>query len=182
MRVEELMNGEVKSCGVNDLASIAARIMWENECGCVPVVNREGKLAGIITDRDVCMAAYTQNLPLSLIRVDSAMAHPVISCAPEDDVATAEELMRENQVHRLPVVDADGKPVGILSLSDIVREAEAEITRTAEPQIPAEGIVDTLSAITAPRAHAGAKVVFGPDEGEMEFRPEPPKKHGRWRR
>ncbi len=176
------MNREVKTCSVNEMAGAAAKIMWENDCGCVPVVNREGKLAGIITDRDICMAAYTQGLALSLIRVDSAMAQPVISCAAEDDVATAEELMRQNQVHRLPVVNADGKPVGILSLSDIIREAEAEKAKTEKPEIAAEAIVDTLGAISAPRPHAGAKVVFGPDEGEMEFVPGPPKKRGRWRR
>lgn len=182
MRVTELMNHEVKTCGVNDLVSVAAKVMWENDCGCVPVVDRDGRLAGMITDRDICMAAYTQNLPLSLIQVDSAMAQPVISCTPEDDIATAEELMRQNQVHRLPVVDPEGKPIGILSLSDIVREAEATTAKAAQPQLPADAIVDTLVAIAAPRPHAGAKVVFGPDEGEMEFRPEPPKKRGRWRR
>jgi len=182
MEVAEVMTREVKTCSVNDMVSAAAKIMWESDCGCVPVVNGERKVVGIITDRDICMAAYTQGLALSLIRVDSAMAQPVISCAPGDDVATVEELMRQNQVHRIPAVSPDGRAVGIVSLSDIAREARAAKTEAAEPEIPTEAIVDTLGEITRPRPHVGAPVVFGPEEGEMEFRPGPPKKHGRWRR
>lgn len=179
MQVAEVMTRDVKTCGNNDLATSAARVMWEHDCGSVPVLNGEGKVVGIVTDRDLCMAAYTQGVALSLIRVESAMARTVMSCVPEDEIATAEELMRQNQVHRLPVISPEGKLAGIVSLSDIARHSRMQ---TAKPGIASEEVVDTLDAIARPRPHVGSSVVYGPEEGEMEFRPGPPKKRGQWRK
>lgn len=181
MKVAEVMTRDVNVCGERDSLSRAARIMWENDCGCVPVVNADGKAVGILTDRDVCMAAYMQGLPLHAIQAESAMARAVVSCSSDDDVTIAEELMRQNKIHRLPVIAKDGKLAGILSLNDLALEAERQ-RRAGGEDVTAREISETLSTISQPRPHVLAQLEFGPEAGEREFVPSPPPKRGTWRK
>jgi CBS domain-containing protein len=177
MKVAELMKRNAEACSPQDSLNVPAKIMWEKDCGFVPVVaERNSKVVGVLTDRDICMAAYTQGLPLRAMQVESAMALTVVSCAPDDDVSTAEQLMRENKVHRLPVIGGDGKLGGILSLTDIVRQAGQRTG--AGDELSGREIVATVAAISQPRGHITAHVVFGPEEGELEFVPGPPPKRG----
>jgi CBS domain-containing protein len=97
----------------------AARIMWEHDCGIVPVVDAEGRPVGIVTDRDLCMAAYTRNEPLSRMPVRDVMAREIHCCRTDDDESAVHAAMRAYQVRRLPVVDADGRLQGIVSLNDL---------------------------------------------------------------
>src|SRR5262245_52107889 len=115
MKVEQLMSRTVKRCLATETLNRAAQLMWESDCGCVPVVDDDGRAVGMITDRDVCMAAYTQGAPLASIGVASAMAHDLRSCRGSDTIVEAESIMRAAQVRRLPVVDAEGRVVGLLS-------------------------------------------------------------------
>jgi CBS domain-containing protein len=126
--------------------------MWDNDCGCVPVVDQKRRVVGIITDRDVCMAAYTQGGPLRALRVSSAMSKQVYSCKPEDTLTAAEESMRAKQIRRLPVTDADGLLVGIVSLNDIAREAQHERSQ-AKREITTDEVGVTLAAVCSPRSH-----------------------------
>ncbi|HZY58811.1 MAG TPA: CBS domain-containing protein [Candidatus Binataceae bacterium] len=124
MKVQRIMRHGVKTCHPHDSLNDAAQIMWEDACGSVPVVDEEFRPVGFLTDRDICMAAYTQGAPLGAMCVASAMARRVVSCSPEDDVTDAARVMRENGVRRLPVVDAEGRLVGLLSLDDLACEFE----------------------------------------------------------
>ena len=178
MKVGEVMTRNVKTCAPGDTLHLAAKIMWENDCGCVPIVNRESKLTGILTDRDICMAAYTQGMTLSMVNVESAMASTVVSCNPQDELEDAQKLMRRHRVRRLPVVDAGGKIVGLLSLSDIAREAERERREGERQQVRATDVAATLGGICAQPAHVDAHVAFGPEAGEREFPPTPAPKRG----
>lgn len=120
MRVHELMTREVSTCVPDTPMSEAARRMWENDCGVVPVVDPEsGRVVAMVTDRDLCMAAFIQNQPLSSLPVRLAMSREVFACSPEDRVDEALERMSEHQVRRLPVLDDEGKLAGILSLNDL---------------------------------------------------------------
>jgi CBS-domain-containing membrane protein len=101
--------------------------MWEEACGSVPVVDADSRLVGFLTDRDICMAAYTQGRPLGELKVDRAMAKSVVSCKSEDDLERAAQLMRENSLRRLPVVDDRGVLVGLLSLGDIACESQRNL-------------------------------------------------------
>jgi CBS domain-containing protein len=101
------------------------------------------------------MGAYTQGEVLTTLKVESAMARKVISCRPEDAVSAAENLMRENQVRRLPVVDAYGKLVGIVSLNDIAVEAERERGAGGKEDITGREIGETLGMICR---HRGREV------------------------
>jgi CBS domain-containing protein len=123
--VEELMQTDVRVCRPSEAVAEAARIMWERDCGCVPVVAEDGsgRVVGMVTDRDVCMASWSRGTPPSRIPVGEVMARRVHVCHPDDDVAEAELLMRSAQVRRLPVTDEAGHLRGILSLADLARAA-----------------------------------------------------------
>jgi CBS domain-containing protein len=97
--------------------------MWEGDCGGVPVVDASGRLSGMITDRDICMAAYTKGLALNSIRVADVMSRHVHTCAPDDTLERAISMMAEAEVRRLLVVAHDGKLRGIVSLADVARGA-----------------------------------------------------------
>jgi CBS domain-containing protein len=152
MNVEQLMTRNVQTCHPGDAMSAAARIMWERDCGCVPVVEQEdgaARVVGMITDRDICMAAYTQGRPLSDIKVGSAMARDIRSCRSSDSIGTALHILEQNQLHRLPVVDRNDHLVGVLSLADAAREAAREHGRTAKEVTDAQ-IGEAIEAISAP--------------------------------
>ena len=120
MKVEQLMSRDVKTCQATEMLNRAAQLMWENDCGCVPVVDEDGRAVGMITDRDVCMAAYTQGRPLDALPVASAMARDLRSCHATDTIVEAESIMRAAQVRRLPVVDPEGTLLGIVSRRDLL--------------------------------------------------------------
>jgi CBS domain-containing protein len=122
MKVRQLMRSTVRTCRPSDSLRTAARIMWDHDCGCVPVIDEDGRIVGMITDRDVCMAAYLCGTSLVSLEVSTAMSKRVHMCRPEDSVVSAEKRMQAYQVRRLPVVDAEEHVVGILSLNDIARE------------------------------------------------------------
>jgi CBS domain-containing protein len=123
MRVNQVMTKEVKACRGWDSLNTAAQIMWDRDCGCVPVLDESSKVVAVITDRDVCMAAYTRGKALHEMQVKSAMSERLWSCTPNDTLAIAEKTMQAHRVHRLPVIDGEGRLVGIVSLSDLAREA-----------------------------------------------------------
>ena len=146
------MTRDVRTCTITDSLNGAARIMWDHDCGCAPVVDAHGKLVGIITDRDICMAAYTQGSPLDAIPVARVMSGArVISCSRGDDLETAHQLMRTHEVHRLPVVDTRGRPIGILSLSDVINHWHGD--RAAEQAVE---IAATFLAIRRRRERTAA--------------------------
>jgi CBS domain-containing protein len=148
MRAQDLMSHPAVTCDVNDPLSIAAHLMWEHDCGAIPVVRDDGKLAGMITDRDLCMAAFTQGRRLDEILVNAVMARHVISVQPDQPIDEVARLMAEHQVRRLPVVDADLKPVGVISMNDLAIESAQPDTRMKGG--PAQ-IARTLAAICQPR-------------------------------
>ena len=74
MKVMDAMTRSVAACNEEDTLNRAAQLMWEGDCGCIPVLDAGGDVRGILTDRDVCMAAYTQGLPLQQIPVRRAMS------------------------------------------------------------------------------------------------------------
>lgn len=151
MKVRDLMTTAVKSCAEYNTLNTAAQMMWDHDLGCVPVLDREGHVIGILTDRDICMSAYIQGVPLTGALVTSAMSKRVFACRPEDDVAVAEKLMREKQVHRLPVVDADAGLVGLISLNDIAREAAREAEMRRPREVSDAEITQVMASVCAPR-------------------------------
>lgn len=149
MQIQDLMNREVQTCRPEDSMNEAARIMWERDCGCVPVVDEQKRVLGMITDRDVCMAAYTQGRRLQNLPVHVAMSNGATACRATDDLETALQAMRGAQVRRLPVVDSEDRIVGIVSVTDLILAAQA---RTGQPrQIAAGALLQTLAQVQQPR-------------------------------
>jgi CBS domain-containing protein len=146
MKVEQLMTRAVKTSGPHDGLSHPARLMWEGDVGCIPVVDADNRIVGIITDRDIAMAAYTQGRPLDAILVESAMAKQVHTCSPQDPVSFAEQCMQKYQVRRLPVADSAGRLVGILSMNDIALEAARE-QGSRKPQVQLDTVALTLAQV-----------------------------------
>ena len=128
MKIEQLMTKDVRCCRASDSLEVAAQILWDRCCGSVPVVAEDGsgKVVGMITDRDICMAAYTQGRKLSEIPVSSAMSKEVVTCAPSDSVDELLESMRHAHVRRLPVVDEASHLLGLVSITDVARDAGAK--------------------------------------------------------
>jgi len=126
VKIENLMVKKVLSCYPEDDLCVPARAMWEGDCGSLPVVDSWSRVIGMITDRDISMAAYTKGRKLDEIRVQDVMSRNITSCRASDSLEQVQELMRRQKVRRIPVVDADKRLVGLLSLNDIARSARSE--------------------------------------------------------
>lgn len=147
MQAQELMTRPVVTCHVNDSLDVAAKLMWEHDCGVIPVVRDDGRLAGMITDRDICMAAHLQRLPLDQIDVSAVMSRWVLCARGEQPLTEIQALMVEHQVRRIPIVSDDGRPLGIISLSDLAIEATQPDTRMRHGLAQ---VAHTLAAVAGP--------------------------------
>lgn len=122
MKVRDVMTTEVGYCQPEAALTQAAEIMWQRDCGAVPVTDGNQRVVGIITDRDICFAAMTKNRAPGEIKISEIIGeNKVRTCSPGDDVETALKTMKRRQLRRLPVVNKDGVLVGILSLADLIR-------------------------------------------------------------
>lgn len=126
MRVRDVMTRNVTACSPEStLAGVASR-MWLGECGAVPVVDDARHVLGIVTDRDICFAVAGSDRPAAEIKAKELLARPraLRTCRPDEDVEDALAHMREGRVRRLPVVDAESRLVGMLSMTDAVLYTE----------------------------------------------------------
>jgi CBS domain-containing protein len=150
MKVKSVMNRQVATCLPSDSLGAAAEIMWNKDCGIVPVVEAGSqRLLGLVTDRDLAMTALLSNRPMDAIRVGDAMTTKLFTCREEDDLREAHDTMREHQVRRVPVVDEKGRLAGLVSLSDLVREAFS--TRAAAAARRQRECARTLAAVSRQR-------------------------------
>ena len=147
MRIREIMNKPVVTCRPSDTLSVAAQAMWEHDCGAIPVAGDDGRLVGIITDRDICMATYTKNRAPQTISVADVMTKRVTSCQADESADVAEGMMRDKQIRRVPIVDNDHRLIGILSQSDLARNAASAPRRNSVEK----DFTHTMAAISQPR-------------------------------
>ena len=123
MKVRDVMTQQVVSCRKDADIGTAARLMLEGRFGSLPVVDVRGRVVGMITDRDIAMAAATRQRNASHIGVHETMSEKVRSCFAEEDLGVALKRMQEGQVRRLPVLDGTSHLVGILSIDDVALRA-----------------------------------------------------------
>lgn len=154
MTVQDIMTSDVQCCGPDTNLAAAAKRMWDSDCGALPVLNTQGQVMGMITDRDICMAAATKNKPASDITVWETVSGKISTCNMSDDVHTALDIMKREKVRRLPVVDEDGVLQGIVAMNDFVLLA-GEANGGKAPAISYEHVVRTMKAISAHRVLAG---------------------------
>jgi len=148
MKAKDLMTTDVVTCSTDDFLNEASRQMWENDCGFVAVAE-DGEMHGVLTDRDICMAAYTRGVPLAEIPINAVMNEESVTCTPDDDIARVHELMRKYVVRRIPVVNGR-QIVGVVSLNDLAIAAHD----TKGKDLEEVGI--TLATVCRHREPAGA--------------------------
>lgn len=166
MKVRELMNSPAYQCHPHDSLAKAAQLMWDHDCGMLPVVDANGRVGAAITDRDICMGALTRGRALGELRVADSMSKDIVMCRPDDDITLAAQRMAEQRVHRLPVVDEQGKPCGVISLNDLAlagaqepaigRDAMKVLVATCEHRtgVPAMPAAKPAVAAAPPKAKA----------------------------
>jgi CBS domain-containing protein len=155
MKVADLMTRSVSHVRADEPLSAAAKLMWDCDCGALPVLDASGRVVGMITDRDICMATWTQNRAPASISVSDAMSRQLHFCSPDQTLALAEELMRSKQIRRIPVLDSNQCLEGILSLADIARRTE-RASGPASRELAPDGIASTLARICQPPQNASA--------------------------
>ena len=155
MKVQDVMTKTVGFCHPDaNLAAVVA-LMWEHNCGQLPVVSNEGKVTAVITDRDICIALGTRNLRACELKVSDVVYRAAVVCNADDDLRAALKIMAAERVRRLPVVDHEGALVGILSLDDVTLQARHH-GDTDRPPVSFEDVMHTLRAIYHRGSRAGA--------------------------
>jgi len=164
MRVSNLMSRNVHACQAVDTLNRVAQILWEHDIGCVPILDNERRVIGIVTDRDVAMAAYTQGKPLGQIQVSTCMSRRVQSVREDDRIQIAASKMREHRVRRLAVVDEHGKLTGMLSLSDLSRRMWP---RGGAKSFDDDELLSVVASVSQPRRGSAEEPLAAlPDAGK----------------
>lgn len=153
MKVKEVMTPNATAIWLTESLADAAKLMWENDCGALPIIKDGRKVIGMITDRDVCMAAAMKSRNPSAISVEEIMTRQVYAAKPEENIDQALQTMREHQVRRLPVINADGELEGILSINDIVLHAKLP-NGTSSDRIDYTDVMKTYQTICQHRVPA----------------------------
>ncbi len=144
MQVREIMTQDPACCGPGETIRDAALLMVENDCGEIPVVDESGKPVGVITDRDIACRCVAADKPAET-PVSDAMSSPVVTVSEETSVDDCCSIMKENQLRRIVVVDAQGKCCGIVAQADVAQNAGSSDTselvrKVSEPASEALGV------------------------------------------
>ena len=142
MRIKHIMTKDPRCCLPSDPATKAAGIMREEHTGAVPVIDSDmtRRVIGMVTDRDLCMNVIAEGRDPQNTTVGDCMTDRVVTCSPNDAVEKVTELMRENQIRRVPVVIEGAELQGIVSLADVVERGTLKPTQAYE----------TLKSVSAP--------------------------------
>ena len=151
MKVKELMTASPYCCQPETNLGAAAELMWKGNCGFLPVVGSDGKVFGVVTDRDICIALGTRNrLPGDITVSQVITSQRLFYCCPDDDVHVALQAMQTGRVRRLPVITHEGALAGIVSMDDILLKAEP-MSVGKQPELSSDEVVRTYRAITEPQ-------------------------------
>jgi CBS domain-containing protein len=131
MRCEKIMKEDVITVAPNDSTQRAAYVMREQNVGFLPVCDPDGRVVGVITDRDLAIRVCAEAGDASEIAVADVMTNEVVACTPDDEITHAERLMARYRKSRILVVDLRGRLLGVISLSDVVaRDSNKHAART----------------------------------------------------
>ena len=132
MRIQQIMSVPVYSIQSNATLDVAAHLMWEHDCGAIPVTNDKGKLVGIVTDRDIAVRHVALHHDWDCSVEEHMTAEALVTIEPWDNAFRAIRLMKDAQVRRIPVIDPDGRLLGIVALADIALRLGTEAPGTVE--------------------------------------------------
>jgi CBS domain-containing protein len=149
-------------CRASSNLGEAVEILWNRNCGFLPVVDEQEKVVGVVTDRDISIALGTRNRLAGEIAVHEVLSPQLFYCKQEDDIHDALQIMAEKKIRRLPVVNHEGKLEGILTMDDIVLHAENKKPGKF-PELSSDDVLNTLKGLywpslpqTGPRISAAA--------------------------
>ncbi|MBL8111613.1 MAG: CBS domain-containing protein [Acidobacteria bacterium] len=154
MKVAQIMSIDPSSCSRDESLSSVAGKLWSADCGALPVVDGDGRVAGMITDRDIAIALGFSSRPASETTVGEVATGAVFSCRKGELLEAVLERMAARGVRRLPVVDENGRLLGMLSLNDLIARA---------PDLGARRILAALERIgrrTSPHRPEAAPAPF----------------------
>jgi CBS domain-containing protein len=149
MKVKDVMMRTPASCGAATNLGAAVEILWNRNCGILPITNSQGKVIGVVTDRDLCIALGTRNRLPGEVTVGQVVSGEVFTCKPDDDIRDALNTIALEKVRRLPVVNDAGQLEGILSMDDVVRHSEGGIAG-ATSELSHDTVVNTLKRLYVP--------------------------------
>ena len=130
MNVKDVMTASVVAVGAGESAALAARLLSRRNVGALPVCGDRGRLVGMVTDRDIAVRCVAADRDPRATAVGEIMTRRVVSVEPETDARAAAQLMRAEQVRRLPVTSR-GKVVGMVSLADLAGQPACAADATA---------------------------------------------------
>jgi CBS domain-containing protein len=165
MLVKDLMTRNVSSCRLESNLAEIAEVMWDQQCGALPMLDGSGRVIGIITDRDICIALGTRNIRASDVLARDVSPLRVFSCSPDNDARDALRTMATQEVSRLPVVGEAGQLVGILSIDDLVFRAGGGSSDLSDSEI-----IGTIRAMREERIHQTHMVAQGGNDLQSNFR------------
>ena len=143
MKVKEIMTPNATAIWLTESLADAAKLMWENDCGILPIIKDGRKVIGMITDRDICMAMAIRDTNPSHVSVEEVMSGQVFSVTPDDEIGQALHTMQEHRIRRLPVLNPEGELEGMLSMNDVVLNTNGP----AAESIKYKDVVKTYQAI-----------------------------------
>ena len=153
LKAQDIMTQTLFTIRNNQTLNDAAQLMWEHDCGWLPVVDESNCVVAALTDRDIAMAAFLNGQPLSELPVSIAQSRALVACSPQDSIARVEEIMQSHRVRRLPVIDNSDALVGVVSLNDLAMPYK--VSRKGSAAIP---LSDTLAAICSHEQLVGPMV------------------------
>jgi CBS-domain-containing membrane protein len=149
IRAGELMSREVATVYPEDRVGYAARLMRDYDCGALPIVDQEGRLIGMITDRDISMRLVANEADTHNTVVADCMTDGAFACHAEDSVRECMRQMSRHRIRRLPIINDWGHVVGIVSQGDLARHAGNYPGRGER-----RAIADVICAVSEPRRAA----------------------------
>lgn len=123
VQVREIMTGNPACCAPETNLEDVARLMADNDCGEIPVLDEQGRPMGVVTDRDIACRAVAEGKDPKRTKAGDIMSTPVVTATPETSVDDCCATMEENQIRRVPVVDESGACCGMVSQADIAMSA-----------------------------------------------------------
>ena len=139
MKVRDIMSAQVVRINAVEPVEVAARILTHYNIGALPVCGSDGRLCGVVTDRDLVTRCMAPGRSAGEVKVQDVMTSRVITAGPDMDVGTAAHLMGREQVRRLPVVE-NGRLCGMVSLADLATTENGSL-------VAADALADITSNI-----------------------------------
>lgn len=149
MFVKDVMHTNAMACQSSDSLEKVASLMWTQDCGAVPIMDESHNLIGMVTDRDISMAAALQHRPLWEISAGEILSgQNLLTCSPDEDVHSVLQRMGTHRTRRVPVIDSSNQLKGMLSLKDVVESVKVKPASAKGKSITADETVSLIKEIS----------------------------------